>query len=204
MRRTTRTKAFDSCYEEDCSLFHRVQMGSVATKGVDSGRSFPGISWPRHESDDSSSLMQRLRIRGALPPLPVSVHSLVVHSKQVQLYRMHLILQTENTVASGNIRKLHGTWADTSTVLLCITPQPLSFLEAMFRRTFQLLSLSSCYNCPTRLLLSPVRGVHSSSCHAEDNKYVVCWLLGFKNENFWLVLRKSKVRFLARILFFFL
>ena len=44
-----------------------------------------------------------------MPPLPVSVHCLVVRSTQVQLYRTYLILQTENTVARGNIRKLHGT-----------------------------------------------------------------------------------------------
>jgi hypothetical protein len=54
---------------KDFSLFHKIKTGSAATKAMDSESTFPGINMPRHESDKSSFLMQRLKIRGAIPPL---------------------------------------------------------------------------------------------------------------------------------------
>ena len=37
---------------------------------VDSGFSFPAITRPQHEADHSIHLAQRLRMSGAMPPLP--------------------------------------------------------------------------------------------------------------------------------------
>jgi hypothetical protein len=64
----------------DFSVFHNVQTGSGAhpisfPKGI--GDSFPGVKWPGREADHSPQV-PRSRKGGAISPLPIRLHGLVL------------------------------------------------------------------------------------------------------------------------------
>jgi len=65
----------EACFtwSENYSLCHHVQTGTgahPATYAVGTGGFPPGVDRPGRRADNSPDIMQRLRMRGAIPPLP--------------------------------------------------------------------------------------------------------------------------------------